>query len=64
MYEGGKASQVFILLTDPTKRYQEAHGPLKAYRSQASQKQTTQTPNHFHPYLWDNVLSPASLDSD
>jgi hypothetical protein len=66
MYEGGKASQVFILLTDPTKPYQEAHGPLKAYRSQyrsqTPQKQTIQTPNYFHPYLWDNVLDPASLD--
>jgi hypothetical protein len=65
MYEAGRASQVLPLLTDPTKRYQEAHSHVNAYRSQGSpQRQTAQTPKHFHPYLWHNALGPASLDSD
>jgi hypothetical protein len=65
MYEGGRASQVLPLLTDPTKRYQEAHCHINGYRSQASpQRQTAQTQKYFHPYLWDNVLCPVSLDSD
>jgi len=65
MYEGRRASQVLRLLTDPTKRYQEAHCHLNAYLSQASpHRRTAQTQKHFHPYLRDNALGPASLDSD
>jgi len=65
MYESGRASQVLSLLTDPTKRSHEAHCPLNAHRSQASpQRQAAQTPKYFHPYLLDNLLGPARLDSD
>ena len=65
MYEGGEVSHVFRLLADPTKRCQEVHCPLNAHLSQAfPQRQTVQTQKYLHPYLWDNMLGPTSLDSD
>jgi len=41
MNEGGIASQVLPLPTDPTKRYEEARRHLNAYRSQASPQRQT-----------------------